>query len=70
MPRAPNPDICAAFRALLTTGFHVPEGSDRDAILAATKPWRSDLWRAFRDIEIRLCPQPGHAPETEDGEPS
>lgn len=60
MPRKTNPDLCAEFRALLTTGFHVPEGANRDAILAATKPWRGDLWKAFREMERRMCPQPGN----------
>ncbi|OCC05138.1 hypothetical protein BA190_09485 [Labrys sp. WJW] len=57
MPRASNPDLCEAFRALLTTGFHAEGIAHADA-LAATKPWRGELWRAFREIEARLCPTP------------
>ena len=69
MPRQTNPELCADFRKLLTEGFHVPEGADRDATLAVTKPWRGDIWRAFRAIEDRLCPQPGNADQgdSEDG---
>lgn len=72
MPRADNQTICDEFRALLTDGFHVAEGADRDATLAVTKPWRAELWRAFREIEQRLCPFPGRRPaaEGDQSEPS
>ncbi|PZU95538.1 MAG: hypothetical protein DI527_00585 [Chelatococcus sp.] len=59
MMRPTNAELCTAFRELMTDGFRVPRDADRDAALALTKPWRGDLWRAFREIEERLCPQPG-----------
>jgi hypothetical protein len=62
MARPDNHTVCDEFRKLLTEGFHVPEGSDRDAILAATKPWRGDIWRAFAELERRLCPFPERRP--------
>lgn len=51
-----NRDLCAEFRALLTTGFYATEGVEPDEALTITKPWRGDLWRAFHEIEARLCP--------------
>lgn len=56
--RPSNSDVCDDFRALMTHGFRVPEGVDRDHALSITKAWRGDLWRAFREIEERLCPVP------------
>lgn len=65
MARRPsaNEVACDAFRDLLTAGFFTVDGhgeidtpDERDAALAATKPWRSDLWQAFRALEDRLCP--------------
>lgn len=29
-----------------------------EKLLAATKPWRNDVWKAFREIEERMCPTP------------
>jgi len=29
-----------------------------DDELLMTKPWRRQLWNAFREIETRLCPRP------------
>jgi len=61
MPRADNERLCSEFRKLLTAGFYVvsPDGevleNDPDA-LTATKPWRSEVWKAFRELEDRLCP--------------
>lgn len=52
----PNWRVCEEFRALLTTGFYAAPGVEPDAALAITKPWRSDLWKAFAEIEERLCP--------------
>lgn len=51
-----NRQLCAEFRALLTTGFYASPGVDPGEALAITKPWRNDLWRAFRELEDRLCP--------------
>lgn len=59
MTRPTNPELCASFRALMTEGFHVPVGVDHEKALADTRGWRGELWRAFRDIEERMCPQPG-----------
>lgn len=28
-------------------------------LLEHSKPWRGELWKAFAEIERRLCPQPG-----------
>lgn len=66
MPRATNPELCADFRKLLTEGFRVSDGADRDTTLAVTKPWRGDIWRAFRELENRLCPQPGNVDQGDD----
>lgn len=51
-----NWQVCEEFRALLTTGFYAAPGVEPDAALALTKPWRSDLWKAFAELEERLCP--------------
>jgi hypothetical protein len=62
-----NERLCADFRTLLTTGFYVidadgviAEGDSRLSALSATKPWRNDLWRKFRELEDRLCPVKAH----------
>lgn len=51
-----NRELCKAFRELLTTGFHVLPEVQPDEGLRITKPWRGELWKAFREIEDRLCP--------------
>jgi hypothetical protein len=58
-----NEAACDEFRKLLTGGFYTIDGDgeidtpdERDAALASTKPWRNDLWKAFRALEDRLCP--------------
>ena len=51
-----NRELCNDFRALLTTGFYTEAGISPDDALALTKPWRNDLWKAFRELEDRLCP--------------
>lgn len=62
MTRKTNKEICAEFRTLLTEKFHVNEAEltkklpPRTMALAATKEWRNELWKAFREIEDRLCP--------------
>lgn len=67
MARKTNQELCLEFRELLTNGFRITEDgiacSDmmgdaamRDEALRVTKPWRNDLWKAFREIEDRLCP--------------
>jgi len=66
--RPTNPQICEAFRALLTGGATDAfakslEGQinglynvDTEDLLHLTKAWRNDLWKAFAEIEERLCP--------------
>lgn len=61
--RTSNEVVCDDFRKLLTEGFYtidengeIDTPEEHEAALAATKPWRSDLWKAFRALEDRLCP--------------
>lgn len=49
--RPTNQELCAAFRELLT------HGCPQD-MREKTKPWRNDVWRAFGEIEERMCPTP------------
>lgn len=65
MTRPTNPELCRAFRALLTEGFYIPPLDNstpeahklaHDATLYVTRPWRNDLWKAFAEIEERLDP--------------
>ena len=63
-----NRELCAEFRALLTTGFYAAPGVYPDAALAITKPWRGDIWKAFREIEDRLCPLDALARKRQDNE--
>lgn len=58
-----NEAACDAFRELLTGGFYtidavgeIDTADEKAAALAATKPWRGDLWKAFGALEDRLCP--------------
>jgi hypothetical protein len=58
-----NERLCAEFRSLLTTGFYVidedgviDDGPSSAIALSATKPWRGDIWKAFRTLEDHLCP--------------
>lgn len=59
--RQTNQELCEAFRVLLTHGFYAVtddgEVLDNDnSMLAATKPWRGEVWTAFHALEERLCP--------------
>jgi len=65
LTRPTNQDLCREFRTLLTEGFYVVDtvgeihtqgAAIADETLAVTKPWRGDLWKAFRELEDRLCP--------------
>lgn len=56
-PRPTNRELCEAYRALLTTAFEV-ESIDPELGLRATKAWRNKLWKKFKEIEARLCPEP------------
>ncbi|AFU87923.1 hypothetical protein CcrColossus_gp053 [Caulobacter phage CcrColossus] len=54
---------CDAFRDLLTKGFYVVNADgevnapgELEAALAATKLWRSELWKAFRSLDDQLNP--------------
>lgn len=53
--RPTNQELCAAFRTLLTEGARDVMGVKE---LEYTKPWRNELWQAFRELEERLCPSP------------
>ena len=66
MTRPTNPELCAEFRRLLTDGARGAMNEvaalhpvSADDLLGDTRAWRSDLWRIFREIEKRMCPQPG-----------
>lgn len=50
-----NREICTEFRELLTTGFYADASINPDEALRITKPWRGEIWKAFREIEDRLC---------------
>ncbi|USN13894.1 hypothetical protein KABACHOK_00580 [Brevundimonas phage vB_BpoS-Kabachok] len=60
----PSEQMCDAFRRLMTHDFYVVdpdtgevlEGAERDRILALTKPWRNDLWKAFQPLDDGLNP--------------
>lgn len=62
----PNPSeqMTDAFRRLMAQDFYaidpdtgeVLEGEDLERILAMTKPWRAELWRAFQPIDDGLNP--------------
>lgn len=60
----PSEDMCDEFRRLMTHGFYIVapdtgevlEGAERDRVLALTKAWRNDLWRAFRPIDEGMNP--------------
>lgn len=61
--RFSNPELVERFRALLTEEFYavdkhgeVLDGRDHDAVLAETKPWRNEVWKAFIEIADRLDP--------------
>lgn len=69
--KSDNEILCDAFRELLTNGFYVvtPDGEVKEVTddpskaeplralgLEMTKPWRNEVWRAFRKLEDRLCP--------------
>ena len=59
MKRSSNQELCEDFRVLLTHGFDVEPGEtfvDKASALEATKPWRAKIWKAFRELEDRLCP--------------
>jgi hypothetical protein len=58
-----NEIACAEFRKLLTEGFYaidadgvILEDDEAEFALVSSKPWRGDLWKAFRALEQRLCP--------------
>lgn len=62
--RPSNQELVKQFRELLTAGVYFTDdegeihtaGDQYDAGMAATKPWRNDLWRKFRELEDRLDP--------------
>lgn len=66
--RKSNQELCNEFRSLLTDGarkaLDVVDTNRQSAmftvddLLADTKPWRGELWKAFAEIERGLCHQP------------
>lgn len=61
--RSTNPELVDAFYDLLTKDFYAVDrdgvfldDGDLKGVLAETKPWRNDLWKAFREIADRLDP--------------
>lgn len=65
-----NRALCAVFRDLLTHGAYfadddgvIMEGMKHAVAMKRSKAWRSDLWKAFREIEDRLCPVQAHTRE-------
>ena len=64
MPKT-HDEVFADFRKLLTHGFYIVEVEDgaviedpdaRQTALAATKPWRGELWAAFNALELHMRP--------------
>jgi hypothetical protein len=55
MSRPTNQELCGEFRKLLTVDAQLRLSPE---IMADTKLWRGDLWKAFRELENRLCPTP------------
>lgn len=58
MSRKTNQQLCAEFRALLTEGAReeFAKHSGMNDIMTKTREYRNKLWKAFREIEDRLCP--------------
>lgn len=61
--RKTNQELCNEFRHMLTHGFYTEptlwrQMDQREFALSVTKAWRNDLWKAFKEIERRLCPAP------------
>ena len=61
--RQTNEEIVDAFRALLAKEFYVVDDKGNkvvdtahDRALTTTKPWRTELWNAFKEVELRMCP--------------
>ncbi|QIG76036.1 hypothetical protein EVC24_015 [Rhizobium phage RHph_I4] len=50
-----NRELSALFQHFLTHGAKEALGPE---ILAATKDWRGDLWKVFKEVDDRLCPTP------------
>lgn len=63
--RASNQELAERFRDLLTNGAKEAMSPDT---LAASKEYRSRLWKAFAEIEERLDPLLGLAKARERGE--
>lgn len=66
MSRPTNEELCKAFRRLLLNPFLGEKTDGRAAevaqLLENTKPWRNDLWKAFKEVEARLCPSKDGGP--------
>lgn len=61
-PLSVSEQQCDAFKKLMTEGFYVIDADGEvdeeatEAALAATRPWRNEMWKAFRQIEMNYCP--------------
>lgn len=62
MSRPTNEELCQQFRELMTMGFYIDPDTPSLEPLILTRPWRGDLWKAFREIEARLCPSRNGSP--------
>lgn len=71
--RKSNQELCKEFRALLTSGASdamerllqeheltdkVGQFLETHDMMFLLKPWRDEVWRAFRELEERLCITP------------
>lgn len=53
MTRPSNKVLRQSFRNLLTEGAKLHFNDNQ---LVLTKAYRNDIWKAFKEIEERLCP--------------
>jgi hypothetical protein len=65
-----NRELVAAIADKLTHGFYVvtPFGEVMSpnltkSRLEETKPWRTELWNLFREVDARLVPKPSPKPQ-------
>ncbi|AHC30580.1 hypothetical protein CC53_gp163 [Rhizobium phage vB_RleS_L338C] len=50
-----NRKLSAEIQRLLTDGAKEMLGDD---LLLRTKPWRAELWKLFKEVDVRICPTP------------
>lgn len=65
MSQKSNRELCEEFRFLLTGRAQdllaqkkVDDSYESLDLMVLTKEWRNELWKAFREIEDRMCPTP------------